>query len=292
MKSTWFAVMLSLVAALAASIAVHACWRSDEGRADAADPALERKLANLQAQLAELSQRIAKVETAPNATGPARIDQGAVDQAARKMIEDRAKELAADGHASGAHGDRAVGDDVDVAKVLQQIAAPGTTREQKMALWKRLAAAGKLDQAIAALEDQAGNDPNNAGLRIDIGNAYLQKVFNASDDQKGPFAYKSDAAFDAALKIDPDNWEARFTKAVSLSYWPPIAGKMPEAISQFETLVSQQEQRGDAQPQYARTYLLLGNLYRQNGQIDKAKDVWAKGAARFPNDEQLRNAGG
>jgi tetratricopeptide (TPR) repeat protein len=63
-------------------------------------------------------------------------------------------------------------------------------------------------------------------------------------------------------------------------------GKQAEAIQNFETLVAQQE-NGPLKPEYAQTYLWLGNLYMQQGKGDQAKAAYEKGLAKFPGDEEL-----
>jgi cytochrome c-type biogenesis protein CcmH/NrfG len=106
--------------------------------------------------------------------------------------------------------------------------------------------------------------------------------------ERGLYATKADQAFDAALASDPQHWTARFSKAMSLSFWPPIFGKQGEAITQFETIVAQQESSGQAKPEFAQSYLFLGNLYAQGGKADKAAEVWKKGLSLFPENESLK----
>ena len=126
--------------------------------------------------------------------------------------------------------------------------------------------------------------------------AYLQKLFDigGASPEVGDLATQADLAFDRALELDPQNWDARFTKAVALSNWPAFLGRQPEAIAQFETLLAQQE-NSPPNPQYAQTYLFLGNMYVQTGERAKAIETWQSGLARYPDDaallEQLQLAG-
>ena len=99
----------------------------------------------------------------------------------------------------------------------------------------------------------------------------------------------ADKAFDTALDLDPEHWDARFTKAVSLSFWPPITGKQPEAVSNFQTLIAQQEKSGVTQPHYAQSYLLLGNLYLQQGKTDLAMQTYQQGLGLFPDHGDLKS---
>jgi cytochrome c-type biogenesis protein CcmH/NrfG len=63
-------------------------------------------------------------------------------------------------------------------------------------------------------------------------------------------------------------------------------GKQPEAIRQFEVLLSNQEAL-PARPEFAQTYLFLGNLYHQKGDQEKAAETYKKGAGLFPQNDEL-----
>src|SRR5439155_25292705 len=98
---------------------------------------------------------------------------------------------------------------------------------------------------------------------------------------------KIDAQYDKALELQPDHWEARFRKAVGLSYGPALSGRRSEAIAQFEHLVQQQATM-PAQPGQAETYLYLGRLYEEQGNRDRAAAIWRQGLARHPLDLELQ----
>ena len=152
-----------------------------------------------------------------------------------------------------------------------------------------LTKAGKLDQAIAELEQRVAGDPRVAEYAAALGQAYLKKCGTIQDmREEGILALQADKAFDAALRLDPSNWEARFTKAVAMSYWPPTLNKGDEVIQQFQTLIGQQEAQ-TPQPEFAGTYAWLGDQYQKAGRSDDARSVWQRGAALFPADEKLRN---
>ena len=72
----------------------------------------------------------------------------------------------------------------------------------------------------------------------------MQKCGTIQDvREQGILAMQADKVFDTALSMDSFNWEARFTKAVAMSYWPPQLGKGKEVIEQYLELVKQQEVR-------------------------------------------------
>jgi tetratricopeptide (TPR) repeat protein len=169
------------------------------------------------------------------------------------------------------------------------LVSPQATYEQKQATWKQLRESGKIDPAIRELEQRTANDPRVAQYPAALGQAYLQKCATIQDvREQGILAMQADKVFDTALTLDPSNWEARFTKAVALSYWPANLNKGGEVIQHFQTLVEQQETQAP-QPQFAETYAWLGDQYAKAGRDDYARTAWERGAALFPNHEGLKN---
>jgi tetratricopeptide (TPR) repeat protein len=175
-----------------------------------------------------------------------------------------------------------------VSRTVDVLVSPQASYQQKTAAWKQLRDAGKLDQAIADLEQRKANDPRSADNPATLGHAYLQKCGTIQDvREQGILAMQADKMFDTALNLDSSNWEARFMKAVAMSYWPPMLNKGEEVIQHFQTLIQQQETQ-TPQPQFADSYAWLGDQYQKAGRADDAKAVWQRGAALFPADEKLR----
>ena len=98
---------------------------------------------------------------------------------------------------------------------------------------------------------------------------------------------QADQSFNAALKIDPSNYEAQFVKASSLYYWPANPQTDNQAVQMLSNLIDQQENMSP-QPVFAQTYINLGNEYQKIGQPDKAQATWQLGLQKFPNDPTLR----
>ncbi len=179
----------------------------------------------------------------------------------------------------------------ELGDLLSKLSDPMTSYEQKQALWKELAEKGLLDEAIAALKAKADADPSNPDAQVELASGYLQKLYSSKNPlETGGWAMKMDQCYDKALELDPNHWNARFSKAISYSFWPAITGKPQEAVKQFETLIAQQEKSSTRPPQYATTYELLGNLYKQQGKLDLAKQTYAKGLSFFPDNKGLKTA--
>jgi tetratricopeptide (TPR) repeat protein len=176
---------------------------------------------------------------------------------------------------------------VGVKLAVDTLVSPQSSYSQKEAAWRQLKDSGNLDQAITELEQRVAGDPKTAEYSATLGQAYLTKCGTIQDvREQGILAMKADLAFDDALKTDPNNWEARFTKAVAMSYWPPQLNKGQEVIDDFTLLINQQEAQAP-QPQFAQTYVWLGDQYQKSGRNDYALAVWQRGAALYPSDTAL-----
>lgn len=175
------------------------------------------------------------------------------------------------------------------AAQIDTLVSPHSTYAEKQAAWNELLASGRIQDAIAELTQRAASDPQNAEIASALGQAYLRACGTTQDvHSQAIWAMQADTSFDTALSLDPSNWDARFTKAMAMTYWPDNLNKGPEVISLFNTLIQQQEKQ-EPQPQFAQTYDLLGQQYAKAGQTDMAQQVWQHGAALYPDNQALQN---
>jgi tetratricopeptide (TPR) repeat protein len=183
---------------------------------------------------------------------------------------------------------RGSGAPLTVASAFAALTAKGATWEDREALWKRIREAGLLDAVVAEFERRAKEAPSDPQIQTELGEAYLKKTEEVGQTaEAGTWATKADRAFDKALELDPEHWEARFVKAMALSFWPAVFGKQTEAIKHFETLVAQQERQAP-RAGFDDTYLMLGNMYQQMGKADQALGTWQRGLQLFPDNADLR----
>ena len=151
-----------------------------------------------------------------------------------------------------------------------------------------MASAGRIDAIVEAFEQRVQENPHSADARVDLGAAYIQKMFTLPDGPaRAAIGQRIDQAFTEALEVDPSHWRARFKKAVGLSYWPDVSGKQTEAVRHFEILLEQQSSSA-SQSGFAQTYLFLGSLYERRGDAAKAREMWQRGLSAHPDDSALR----
>jgi len=285
MKALLVALCL-LFAGIAAFTLVSVSSKEPGKQAQAAAPS---EVAELRQQLAALEKRVDSMqkETHLESSGSTRVSQSEIDAAVERALAQHPSALISAGESklAGAHP---AAPKLDAHAAYAELTDPALSWEDRRKKWSEFAKAGLLDELVAQFEKAAADNPNDPKAQTSLGNAYLQKIFNgAQGPEAGVWGTKADKAFDRALAIDDHNWEARFTKAVSLSNWPAFLGKQPEAIANLETLVQQQSQ-GELKPNYAQTYLILGNLYEQTGKKDKALAMWQQGAALFPDNAEIQ----
>lgn len=245
-------------------------------RADA-ESDLAASVRALQESVADLERQIAVVQAGPRSTS--QVSQEDLERAVAAYLEGR--------------------EAPELAEVADLDATEFETPEQYFAalmelgsidapeLWKKIVEEGMEDEVLALYQAAAEAAPSDPAAQLALGQALIGLTQeHAGTALAGKYATMADAAFDAALEADPQHWEARYTKAISLSFWPPVFGKQGAAIQQFETLVQQQSGMAP-DPQHASTHLLLGNMYQQTGQMDKALEAWRNGLSIFPDNADL-----
>ena len=160
-------------------------------------------------------------------------------------------------------------------------------------MFEQLRKNGQLDAVISELQKRAAANPNDPEIPTTLGEAMLNKVKGLHDagdadvNEMGILAMQADQSFNAALKIDPKNWEAQFVKYSSMYYWPASPERDANVAQQLSSLIDQQEGM-PSQPQFANTYVVLGNQYQKMGKTDEAMATWQLGAQKFPGDPTLQ----
>jgi tetratricopeptide (TPR) repeat protein len=164
---------------------------------------------------------------------------------------------------------------------------------QKQALFDQLRKSGQLDAAIADLKQRMTDNPNDAEIPTTLGEAQLNELRAIKEttgdyNQIGILAMQADQSFNAALQIDPQNWEAQFVKYASMYYWPANPQMDNQVVLHLSALIDQQDTMAP-DPGFAQTYLVLGNEFQKIGQPDKAQATWQLGLQKFPGDQSLQN---
>jgi len=148
----------------------------------------------------------------------------------------------------------------------------------------------QIKDVIAALEKEVAQNPQDADLQVALATAYVADLANnvpQGSPQQGIIWMQADKAYSKALEINPDHWQARFSRAFGWSMAPEFLGLRPKAIADFEELLNRQ-QHLPLEPHFAQTYFRLGTLYKDTGNAEKAQEIWHEGLRLFPDNEVLK----
>jgi tetratricopeptide (TPR) repeat protein len=179
-----------------------------------------------------------------------------------------------------------------LSRTIDTLVSPLASFQQKQAAWRQLQAARQLDQVIDALKQGATENPASAAYPAALGQAQLYKAGAVAQDggalnELGILGMQADQNFDAALKLDPANWEAQFFKAAAMHHWPLELNMGDQVIQRLSSLIDQQETMLP-QPQFGQTYVVLGDQYQKMGQPEHAAATWLMGARKFPGHLELQ----
>lgn len=241
---------------------------------------VESRIAALELSIANMERSAIAVDAGGRQQVGA-VDEGMTRAAVRAWLDEHAAEFRLQPMVE-------VKEPADMANLMRRLSTPGLTEVESQEIWKDAQEAGLLTELLATYQLAAEQNPGSAEAQVNLGSAYLQALQQESNPMmQGEMSFAADAAFDAALEIDERNWDARFLKGLSLSFWPAFLGKQGESIRQFEILIEHQE-TSTADPKHAQSYVMLGNLYESRGDMEKAQAMFNRGYARFPNDSDLK----
>lgn len=285
------AILLS--AAVASSAAVVVTTFLVDAAPPATSPAtleLQRAVDELRAGQQQLQQQLDALRQAPPVAQAmtARVDAALPSEQIAAAVEAylgkrgaSAAEPAAGAAATAAAGADAAKPAFDLESDFATLAAGNYW--QNPDAWKRAFAAGRMDDVIKKFEALAKAQPQDVKAQMQFANALFAS--QQLDPSKWMNSVRADQTLDKVLALDERHWEARFSKALSYTFYPPFLGKQKDAIAHFQKLVEQQDQ-SSPQPHEAQTYLYLGNLLQERDPA-QARAIWQKGAARHPESQEL-----
>lgn len=174
---------------------------------------------------------------------------------------------------------------------IDTLLSPQLTAAQKREMFDQFRKGGEIDDVIAELKRRGTENPAAPGILTTLGEAQLNKVrllheSGADANDVGIVAMQADQSFNAALKLDPSNWEAQYVKYSSMFYWPADAARDTDVAQKLAGLIDQQDTLPQ-QPEFVQTYAALGDQYKKMGKLDFAEATWRLGLAKFPNDATL-----
>ncbi|MCU0725811.1 MAG: tetratricopeptide repeat protein [Planctomycetes bacterium] len=156
-------------------------------------------------------------------------------------------------------------------------------------LWELLPGSGREEAAITALREYAAAHAGDADAWYGLGAALTSKLIGGQVSflEQGSLSTQAEKAFTMALAADEGHFGARYSRAVSWTFWPEGFGKGADAIRDFEVL--RERHRGDASVGAMEdVYLKLAVQYRKSGDPKKAEEALREGLQTFPDSSTLK----
>ncbi len=139
--------------------------------------------------------------------------------------------------------------------------------------------AGRLDKAIATMEQAVKEHPENSTAYFLLGN-YIGAHAQRTKGYGGIFRAIEQAflMWDKALELDSNNFEARFTRGAWSVSVPKFVGRLETGINDLELMVEVLQRAPDveSQAQLANAYYYLGTGYQKKGAVEEAKRAYKK----------------
>ena len=274
-------VVLSVLVASASAAAITLTLAPAGSMPAAPTSDLDQKVGELLAQQQRLEQRLDALAATPMvASAPVERTAASLDEAhiAAAVEAYLARRAAPGGATTSAPAEASFELEQDFDQLI------GSDFWSNPELWKRVHAAGRMAEVIDKFAELAKANPNDTRVQMDLANACLAYV--QMDPTQWQYSVQADGVFDRVLALDENHWEARFTKAMSYTFWPEFTGKKTAALKHFERLVAQQEQL-PPEPHHVQTYLFLGNLLQERDP-ERARAIWRQGLQRHPNHAELQ----
>jgi hypothetical protein len=270
---------VAAVAALIIAI-VYMEFRISSLPGPAGEPVLPPDTSALEARLDRIEDLLARIPFAPIPDGPDLPDTAGAESAPDIDNAASPSDIAP----------QAIPEQIQkVKEFLARLEEGNVGGEEMSQLWTILPGSGLHNEALAALVKHAKAHPNDADAQYGVGIGTISKLVGGQVTyvEQGTLSMMADEAFDRALKIDDHHFNARFSKAISYTHWPPTFGKGPAAISEFEIL-RQQSAQDPNKPELEGVYTNLGIQYRLAGNQAKSREALEEGLRVFPDSKDLR----
>ncbi|MHC4515721.1 MAG: hypothetical protein ACYS5W_18750, partial [Planctomycetota bacterium] len=230
---------LSVALALGTSVATIAFYQQQNdltptASSDQADPvdALTAQVAALQKECADLRRQLQERSQGNPRRELAGLGDAQIEAAILAWLEKHGQTLPTEATAKK----KKKVPTIDTRQAFLTVSDLNVSYDERLKVWDRVRKAGKLDDLIAQIREHAKKSPNDADAQAALGHALVQKI-NSPDVgglERAVLGGQIDEAYGEALELNPEHWEARYSRAIGQTFWPAFTGKQAEAIQNFE----------------------------------------------------------
>jgi len=141
---------------------------------------------------------------------------------------------------------------------------------------------------VSGLQTRIEANPGDLEARLQLVEVQSARLHSAeSITERSLLRTGVQEQLDEVLARDPDNWDARYMRAVGISHSQRSPQGRANAIKAFESLIAIQD--GQArQPRFAKAYGELAGVLLQEKNLEKARATIEAGLAQYPDDAELK----
>lgn len=144
------------------------------------------------------------------------------------------------------------------------------------------------NKAASLYRKRLARDPRDVEAMVGAARSLSQCLVPAAEFmEQGELSSEALDLLDKATAIQPDHWLARYMIAAISYRSPSFLGRGERAAKELDELLRMQGNRTD-NPMFARVFAMRGLQLNRAGKSDSARALWARGAALFPDDAELR----
>lgn len=157
--------------------------------------------------------------------------------------------------------------------------------DEQLRFWEELRKTDKIDGVIATLREEIDQNPEDVTGRMTLAQVYVTKLLSApSGPERGLISEKSQELWGQVLELDPDNFEAQYRIAFSLSRYPDFLNRTDDAIQAYEKAIGIEGRIGSSE-ETAQAYVNLARLHQRGGDPASALEVLQRGVSSHPENE-------
>ncbi len=172
---------------------------------------------------------------------------------------------------------------------LGEAYSAGTATKAQVAELLKLSQDKKLmGRLVSDLEARIIENPDDLEARLQLIDVQSARVHSAeSIVERGMLREGVQTQLTEVLKRDPENWDARYMRAVGISHSQRTPQGRARAVEAFESLITIQQSQ-PSEPRFAKTYGQLAGVLLAEKNTAKARETITAGLARYPDSEELR----
>ena len=165
----------------------------------------------------------------------------------------------------------------------------GTMTKKDMAEWVMLSKNKSLmAHMVGELEQRVSDNPADVEARLRLAGIESARVHLAeSITERAMLGKNVRTQIEEVLKLDPNNWKARYMRAVGISHSQRTPQGRANAISEFQSLIKLQDSL-PTEPRFAQPYGQLARVYMAQRDTQNAEQAVRRGLEIDPASKDLQ----